>query len=126
MSVMPNPPGRVETKYRLSPSGENVAAESKELELTTGPRFTGSDHAEKVSQMGGSDSALDWTSKATSRGRKPSARTRWTSLVFMEPPHVEKLRQLRPSLLAISDQPGIIAGNLGDSNPHINTRRLKY
>src|SRR6267143_5720762 len=46
MSLLPRPPGRFETKYSVCPSGDRPAFASRALELTTGPRFTGSDHSE--------------------------------------------------------------------------------
>src|SRR6266576_1794971 len=43
MSLPPSPPGRADTKYKESPSGERAALPSSALELITEPRFTGSD-----------------------------------------------------------------------------------
>src|SRR5689334_1073716 len=40
----PEPPGRVESKYRLRSSGDSAGFVSAKVELTTGPRFTGADH----------------------------------------------------------------------------------
>ena len=44
-------PARFDEKYRLSSSGESVAFCSPAAELTTGPRFTGSDHSELAKDM---------------------------------------------------------------------------
>src|SRR5690349_15784875 len=45
MSTPPRPPGRPDTKYRLSSSGDSDAFMSLTEELIGGPRFTGSDHS---------------------------------------------------------------------------------
>src|SRR5688572_17231559 len=45
-SAPPRPPGRNDTKYRLSSSGDSDAFMSLAEELTGAPRFTGSDHSE--------------------------------------------------------------------------------
>ena len=46
MSSPPKPPGRVEAKYRLSPSLEIAGPRSIEAELTVGPRLIGADQSE--------------------------------------------------------------------------------
>jgi hypothetical protein len=46
MSLLPNPPGPVGVKNRLSPSLDVAAPASRNGELTTGPRLTGADHSE--------------------------------------------------------------------------------
>src|SRR5713226_5062481 len=43
MSEPPKPPGRVEEKYRLSPSFESDAPVSPDAELRMGPKLTGGD-----------------------------------------------------------------------------------
>src|SRR5438132_1842582 len=48
---MSSEPARFDEKYRLSSSGESVAFCSPAAELTTGPRFTGSDHSELAKDM---------------------------------------------------------------------------
>jgi hypothetical protein len=51
ISAPPNPPARVDTKYRLSSSGDNAAFISFADELTGAPRFTGSDHSELANDI---------------------------------------------------------------------------
>src|SRR6267143_1123875 len=51
MSPPPRPPARVETKYRLSSSGERAGFISFADELMGAPRFTGSDHSELAKDM---------------------------------------------------------------------------
>src|SRR6266571_2354181 len=46
ISAPPNPPARVETKYRLSSSGESAAFISLAAVLMGAPRLTGADHSE--------------------------------------------------------------------------------
>ena len=48
MSPPPNPPGRLEEMYRLSPFREIAGNRSSNAELTSGPRLTGSDHSENL------------------------------------------------------------------------------
>src|SRR5437016_14683235 len=73
MSLPPSPPGRFEMKYSVCSSGERPAFASRALELTTGPRFTGSDHSELAKDMAwslvatGSDPDWHATSSATER-----------------------------------------------------------
>src|SRR5688572_30532193 len=45
-SFDPNPPGRVEEKYKLRPSFEISGVMSANGELTVGPRLTGADQVE--------------------------------------------------------------------------------
>src|SRR5688572_27149056 len=45
-SFGPNPPGRVEAKYKLRPSFEISGVMSPNGELTVGPRLTGADQVE--------------------------------------------------------------------------------
>src|SRR6266576_3813483 len=65
MSAPPSPPARVDTKYRLSSSGENAAFISLADELMGAPRFTGSDHSELAKDMA---SILDTRDSGTSVG----------------------------------------------------------
>src|SRR5439155_8431859 len=69
ISRLPRPPVRVETKKSVCASDERPALASTELEFTTGPRFTGSDHSELAKRSAcstkaiGSDSARHASSK---------------------------------------------------------------
>src|SRR2546422_6675501 len=71
MSLPPSPPGRFEMKYRVCSSEERPAFASTALELTTGPRFTGSDHAELAKDMA-------WSLGAAGLGSVAQATTRAT------------------------------------------------
>src|SRR5438876_313501 len=88
MSVPPTPPVRFETKYRACSSGESAAFASLALELTIGPRFTGSDHSEVAKRLAwmpsmcGSESVV----QATNNALVASAASPAGYLVVMEPP----------------------------------------
>src|SRR5688572_14167932 len=69
MSVPPNPPARVDVKYRLSSSGENAAFISPAEVLMAGPRFTGADHSASANDM-----ACTPNTMSSDSGRQPTSR----------------------------------------------------
>src|SRR6266550_3095668 len=82
MSAPPSPPERVETKYRLSSSGDSAAFISLAAELIGAPRFTGSDHSELEKDMASSLGAASWDSGAqASRVRQPGSTNEATDAV---------------------------------------------
>src|SRR5207244_2974960 len=82
MSAPPSPPERVETKYRLSSSGDSAAFISLAAELIGAPRFTGSDHSELEKDMASSLGAAGWDSGAqASRVRQPGSTNEATDAV---------------------------------------------
>src|SRR6266699_5866436 len=82
MSAPPTPPGRFETKYRLSSSGDSAAFISLAAELIGAPRFTGSDHSELEKDMASSLGAAGWDSGAqASRVRQPGSTNEATDAV---------------------------------------------
>jgi hypothetical protein len=62
MSTLPNPPGRSEVKYRLSPFLDMAGPKSLTAELTMGPRLTGAAQSENFEAA-----ALYATRPSTSR-----------------------------------------------------------
>src|SRR5437763_11755843 len=50
-SLPPCPPGRVDVKYRLSPSFDRLGWASRKVELIGAPRLTGVDHSEFANDM---------------------------------------------------------------------------
>src|SRR6266550_1424611 len=88
MSSGPDPPGRFEEKQRLRPSRASVAFCSLEDELTTGPRFTGSDHSEPANDMASSLGAAGWDchSHARSSAREASGTRVAMATVLMGSP----------------------------------------
>src|SRR5215813_1713539 len=75
MSFPPTPPGRLDEKYRLSPSLEIAGLPSLNGELITGPRLVGGDQLEYFCALTNSPET------ATSRTAVPKATTVCNALI---------------------------------------------